>query len=786
MLSKIIKNFVAKMVAGRSDDGIMITLSDPRKVDFQAAMMEDLLMRNGIDPNAITSEAQLKTILNQIEAASKQTTSGIRNTESAKVFDLEGKEIPKGSKIMSGEEMPPPGSRGGPNDIAAPVQSAEETLKNMTEAEIKANLEAQNRSAIKNILKRKNREDVYGLEDYDTTNMSEIKKEIIRTETKLGNLNPNLPGFRERAKPLIDKITALQKKLREDKADGGRIGLKGGADASQFGKSPSEQRSVDISPSGSVTLGSGPPEGPDDRGSDTQNAVQAMVRAGFTPKEINAITNPTLFDKVKQSRFNNPLTRGILRTGAYLYNPSLAGIDFRRAMQAKDLYDYTMNQINNPQITEEDMQFAKGGRAGFFMGSKFPKGLATLREMVKFFSKGKDKERSGSEILKLVNPKQFNKLLEDPNIYRKFDVQKGIGAPELIKNMQADLAKNRTMMVEEILGAAKNIRKADVGTMERKKEMIEEMMRRGIDRETAEEMANTLSTMAEAAAGMRSTPKLTDEGILELENILKNMETGGKDKRSLNADGGRIGFKDGMNRRTFLKLLGGLASIPIVGKLIKPLKTVKGVKNVPIIKTDNIPGKPEWFDQLVNKVIIEGDDVTKRFATGERQSIHQKTLDDGSVVRVTEDVDDGAVRVEYESEANVYGDPVQMQYKKPKPDEGDPSPSAEFTTAESGPVGRADGPDDYSIEIDEVGGSSIKDLDSDVSKLKEYATGKGPTMKEIVQNKKRKDKAARITEGGEGEMDAVIRRQGEFIENDLVDLDPPDLASGGIARMLGE
>ena len=58
----------------------------------------------------------------------------------------------------------------------------------------------------------------------------------------------------------------------------------------------------------------------------------------------------------------------------------------------------------------------------------------------------------------------------------------------------------------------------------------------------------------------------------------------------------------------------------------------------------------QWFDALVNKVITEGDDVTKRFATGERQSIHQKTLDDGSVVRVTEDVDDGAVRVEYESD----------------------------------------------------------------------------------------------------------------------------------------
>ena len=33
-----------------------------------------------------------------------------------------------------------------------------------------------------------------------------------------------------------------------------------------------------------------------------------------------------------------------------------------------------------------------------------------------------------------------------------------------------------------------------------------------------------------------------------------------------------------------------------------------------------------------------------------RDKVFQKTLDDGSVVRVTEDIDDGAVRVEYESE----------------------------------------------------------------------------------------------------------------------------------------
>jgi uncharacterized protein YajQ (UPF0234 family) len=259
----------------------------------------------------------------------------------------------------------------------------------------------------------------------------------------------------------------------------------------------------------------------------------------------------------------------------------------------------------------------------------------------------------------------------------------------------------------------------------------------------------------------------------------------GKDKKGKGAGFTfRKQFKEGsgMTRRTFLKILGGLASIPIVGKILKPVKIGKTVSKVPVIKTDNVPGKPEWFDSLVNKVIIEGDDVTKKFATGERQSIHQKTLDDGSVVRVTEDTDQGAVRVEYESSENVFGDPVQMEYKKPLPDEGAPDPAAEFTTAESGPVGRQTGPDDYDLDVDEVGGSSIRDLDSDVSKLKEYATGKKPTIKEMMQNKRRRDKAQRITDDPEAQSDAVIRRQGE-----MLDVDPePDFASGGIASMLGE
>ena len=656
MFSKIIRNFIAKRVAGRSDDGIMISLKDPKKVDFQAAMMEDLLMRNGIDPRAITSEAQLKMLLDQISKneASRirnMDVSGIRGTRQADVFDMEGKKIPQGSRIMGGkamdDDLPPPGSRGGDDDIAAPVQSKEETLRNMTEAEIKANLEAQNKSAVKKILERKNREDVYGLEDYDTTNMSEIKKEIIRTETKLGNLNPNNPGFRERAKPLIDKIEALKNKMKNDpekKADGGRI--------------------------------------------------------------------------------------------------------------------------------------------GFFMGSKFPKGLAALREMLQYYGKKSDVVKNPSDILKMSNPNKVKQMLEDPSIYSKFNVKEGIGAPETLRNIIKQKEADRIATVEEMLSSARNIRKADEDAMKYKNDMIEDMMKKGIDRETAEGMAETITKMAEDAGlgKFKDTPKLTKEGVLELENILKNMKTGGKDKRSLNADGGRIGLKDGpkMTRRTFLKYLAGFASIPIIGKIVKPLKTVKGVKNVPIIKTDNVPGKPEWFDQLVNKVIIEGDDVTKKLATKDREVIHTKKLNDTDEVTVYQDLETDSIRVEYRSPDNMLEEPVDLMYKKTPPDEGAPKGSTDFEATEMGFVGRADGPDDYFIDAEEVGGRSIKDLDSDVSALKEYATGKGPTMKEIVQKKKRKDKVKKLNEGDlEAQSQYVIDRQGDYYDYD-------DFASGGIARMLGE
>ena len=466
MINKIIRNFIAKQIAGRSDDGIMITLRDPQKVELGENIMADLLMRNGIDPTAIKSEQQLKNIINQIEAASKQTTqTGIRSTQSAKVFDLKGKRIKDTDNIMGGEEMPPPGSRGGPDDIAAPVQSAEESLKNMIMAENKKNIAA-------------------------------MKKRKMLDEA-IDNQSPSLSGDRKVDADLV----------AEDLAE--RMGL-------IYDEMPTKER---------LKL--------------YDEAYQALTKKKFDPPE--------------------------------------------------------------------DM--AEGGIA-------------------------------------------------------------------------------------------------------------------------------------------------------------------------------RIGLKDGMNRRTFLKLLTGLAAVPIIGKVFKPLKVGKKVTQVPIIKTGDVPGKPEWFDQLVNKVILEGDDVTKRFATQEREVIHMKKIDDETTVMVTQDLNDGSIMVDVDDPIrNVMGESgddtsVQMMLKKNPGDESNPAGADEFSFTEADMRNYMDGPDDYTTEFTENTVRKMSDLTSDLGKIKSYATGKKPTMKEFIESKKRQDK---VKFAEENPAEYAAERGPE------VDYDPePDFARGGIARMLGE
>jgi hypothetical protein len=130
--------------------GVMITLPPKNFVDLNTSITADRLLRSGVDIDQLTSVAQVENLVNRINKLSTRVISqddprfkGIMESlmgKKGEVVDMTGKKIPPGSKIMGGkamdDDLPPPGSRGGPDDIAAPVQSAEEATTNLMDSTI--------------------------------------------------------------------------------------------------------------------------------------------------------------------------------------------------------------------------------------------------------------------------------------------------------------------------------------------------------------------------------------------------------------------------------------------------------------------------------------------------------------------------------------------------------------------------------------------------------------------------------------------------------------------------
>ena len=128
-------------------------------------------------------------------------------------------------------------------------------------------------------------------------------------------------------------------------------------------------------------------------------------------------------------------------------------------------------------------------------------------------------------------------------------------------------------------------------------------------------------------------------------------------------------------RRKFLQMMGvgaagvGAAKSGLFGLLKGGGKKqiVESLTQVPI--KAGVDGMPVWFKPLVNRVIKEGDDVSKRFATQERQIVHKTELPDSKTdVIVTQDLNTGNVSVELGMTKHgfadgKFGQPVRLEYK---------------------------------------------------------------------------------------------------------------------------
>jgi hypothetical protein len=179
----------------------------------------------------------------------------------------------------------------------------------------------------------------------------------------------------------------------------------------------------------------------------------------------------------------------------------------------------------------------------------------------------------------------------------------------------------------------------------------------------------------------------------------------------------RMDFSEGgpndPSRRTFLKFLAGIASLPFVGKFFKAAKAPKVVKLANTSTT-----MPEWFPAFVEKAFERG--VVKKIDA----DIQTAELSELPGITITKH-DDGRVFVQGE---NAYGKNYEVEYEPPGYVVIDEETGkavrkkGEFIAQEEVPVNvDPDGNADFDVEV-------LDDLDQilgpDTRVMEEFATGK--------------------------------------------------------------
>ena len=214
----------------KDQTGVMQTLPKKDLVDFNVAMTAERLMREGVDPTVLKNANQVENAINMIENKAK-TQSGITKTKTAEVFDLEGRKIDTSKGIMGGrqipdDDLPPPGSRGGDDDIAAPIQSEDELLEK---------LNRENKEATRNLqiklskdkgyqkFKGETEEEIrkrFGLDDpdkkadggrigYKIGSIDKARRAFLKTAASIGAgigaLKTGMLGLSKEAAPAVEK-----------------------------------------------------------------------------------------------------------------------------------------------------------------------------------------------------------------------------------------------------------------------------------------------------------------------------------------------------------------------------------------------------------------------------------------------------------------------------------------------------------------------------------------------------------------------------------------------------
>jgi len=232
-----------------------------------------------------------------------------------------------------------------------------------------------------------------------------------------------------------------------------------------------------------------------------------------------------------------------------------------------------------------------------------------------------------------------------------------------------------------------------------------------------------------------------------------------------------------MDRRTLLKIMGGIAALPVLGKALKGtgIKAIKAAGKI----LPKVSGMPEWFTPLVNKIMKEGKDISPEVKRLE-DTVNIKKLKDGDTTfTLTEKPIDGEITVTIDSPRNPNGQTVDLQYKKPKTDFDVETGKkidepGEFQVLETEPRWQRD----QTLDIDERV-TTIDKAAGDIEAAERTATGKIKDREKIKERRKTKDLMEKDP------LDYLEREYGP--EENLYQYEEfkgfiePDYANGGIA-----
>ena len=183
------------------------------------------------------------------------------------------------------------------------------------------------------------------------------------------------------------------------------------------------------------------------------------------------------------------------------------------------------------------------------------------------------------------------------------------GAPSIVLNPE-ERAMDKEFETSDVKEAIKEIIKRSIGPLDMAEIPISEkgILRFGFDSSGSRQLTGGLDLLGgELNIGMGSGKQGKGMGF----EFRKKFGPGAKGKRINRKEGG------GMSRRQFIKIMGGLASIPILGKFFKGAKPAAKVAEV---ATKSMPAQPpEYFFDLAAKIKVLG----KESKLGPRERVRE-------------------------------------------------------------------------------------------------------------------------------------------------------------------